>query len=81
MVMVMVMVMVMLTSKVAMAKHIEFLYGMEQITKFKEPPSSICISCGKSNTNKDEVEKNIMCHTREKTQLGLGCEKAFTQFH
>ena len=41
----------------------------------------MCIYCGKSNTNKEEVDKHIMCHTREK-QLGCEhCEKAFTQQH
>ena len=39
------------------------------------------IDCGKSNTNKEEVDKHIMCHTRgKKTQLGCEhCENAFTQ--
>ena len=42
----------------------------------------MCIYCGKSNTNKEEVDKHIMCHTRGKTQLGCEhCEKAFTQQH
>ena len=42
----------------------------------------MCIDCGKSNTNKEEVDKHIMCHTRGKTQLGCEhCEKAFTQQH
>ena len=42
--------------------------------------SSMCIYCGMSNTNKEEVGKHIMCHTRGKKQLGWEhCEKAFTQ--
>ena len=40
-----------------------------QVTKFKEPPISMCIYCGKTNTNKEEVDKYIMCHTRGKNNL------------
>ena len=53
-----------------------------QLTNFKEPPSSMCIYCGKSNINKEKFDKHIMCHTREKKKKQLGCqkcEKAFTQ--
>ena len=55
-----------------------------QVTKFKEPPISLCIYYGKSNTNKEEVDKHIMCHTREKKEEEKKngcehCEKAFTQ--
>ena len=42
-----------------------------QLTKFKEPPSHMCIDCGKSNTNKEEVDKHIMCHTRGKNTIRL----------
>ena len=41
----------------------------------------MCIYCRKSNTTEEEVDKHIMCHTREK-QLGFEhCEKAFTKKH
>ena len=50
------------------------------VTKFKEPPISMCIYCEKSNNNKEEVNKHIMCYTSGKTQFGCEhCEKAFTQ--
>ena len=65
----------MLTSKTAMAKHIEFLHGMDN-----QPNSCMCIYCGMSNTNKKEVDKHIMYHTRGEKQLDWEqCEKAFTQ--
>ena len=35
-----------------------------QVTKLKVPPISICIYCWKSNTNKEEVDKHIICHIR-----------------
>ena len=71
------------TSKAAMAKQIEFSTWHGQLTKFKEPPSSKCIYCRKSNTNKEEVDKHVMCHTsKEEKKLGCEhCEKAFTRYH
>ena len=46
--------------------HWNFTYH-GQWTKLKEPPySSMCIYCVKTNTTKGEVDKHIMCHTREK---------------
>ena len=50
-----------------------------QLAKFKEPPSSMCNYCGKSNTNQKEVDKHIMCHTRRKKLGCEHCEKTFTQ--
>ena len=51
-----------------------------QLTKFKEPPSSMCIYCEKSNTNKEEVDKHIMCHNSGKKTIRLWTLwKAFTQ--
>ena len=65
-----------------MAKHIGFLHGMDtgQVTKFKEPPISMCIYWGKSNDNKEDIDQHIICHSRGQKQLGCEhCEKAFTQ--
>ena len=49
------------TWKAAIAKHIELWHGM-----YKELFSSMCIECGKSNTTKVEVDKQIIFHTMEK---------------
>jgi hypothetical protein len=35
------------------------------INQIQEPPSSMCIECGKTNGTKGEVDKHIMFHTRE----------------
>ena len=66
----------MLTSKEAMAKHIEFIHGMDYEPNSK---SSMCICCGKTNTTKKEVDLHIMFHTRKKQLGGEHCEKACTQ--
>ena len=50
-----------------------------QLTKFKEPPNSMCIYCGNTNTTKEEVDKHIMCHTREQQLDFEHCERAVRQ--
>ena len=57
------------TWKAAMAKHIELWHGM-----YKEPFSSMCIECGKSNATKVEVDKQIIFHTMEKQSSFEQCQ-------
>ena len=44
----------------------------------KEPFSSMCIECGKSNATKVVVDKHIIFHTMEKQSSCGKCGKAFT---
>ena len=41
----------------------------------------MCTYCGKTNTTKEEVDKHIMCNTKEKKLGYEHCEKAFAQQH
>ena len=56
--------------------HIAFLHGDVYWTRYKEPLSSMCMECGKSNTTKVEVNKHILFHTNKKQPSYEQCGKA-----
>ena len=52
----------MLTSKASMAKHIEFIHGMDNEPKSKSHPPVCGFIVEKTNTTKEEVDKRIVSH-------------------
>ena len=60
--------------KAAMAKHMKLIHGMDCEPNSKSHPV-VFIYYGKTNTTKEEVEKHIMCQTKEIKNLVVNIVK------